>query len=177
MWSTVEEYAILAPKRPRTPRNSRLSENCICCIRIPSSLSNLAGLRLRNKCSTCSPDTIVFEQFMWSTVEEYSVLIPIRSLGILFGSRLLRCGCPGSPRRSYIYKLPINRPSGHILVLVIVLVILVFIIQFLYKSIVLVLVLSLLSRHRRRRLCLHRQLLSSGPGIGNRESGIGASLH
>ena len=78
-------------------------------------MSNSAGLRLRNKCSTCSPDTIVFEQFMWSTVEEYSVLIPIRSLGILFGSRLLRCGCPGSTRRSYIYKLPINRPSGRIL--------------------------------------------------------------
>ena len=28
---------------------------------------------------------------MWSTVEEYSVLIPIRSLGILFGSQPLRC--------------------------------------------------------------------------------------
>ena len=34
---------------------------------------------------------MVFEQFTWSTVEEYSVLIPIRSLGILFGSRPLRC--------------------------------------------------------------------------------------
>ena len=31
-------------------------------------------------------------------------------------------GCPGSPwgRRSYIFKLPINRPSGHILIIGIV---------------------------------------------------------
>ena len=62
---------------------------------------------------------------MWSTVEEYSVLIPIRSLGILFGSRLLRCGCPGSTRRSYIYKLPINRPSGHMLIIMIIIMIII----------------------------------------------------
>ena len=63
----------------------------MCVIRIPLSLTNLIGLRLESKCGTCPPDTIVFEQFMWSTVEEHSMLIPTRSLGILFGSRLLRC--------------------------------------------------------------------------------------
>ena len=55
------------------------------------SLGGSIGLRLGRKCGTCPPATIVFERFMWSTIEEYSVLIPIRSLGILFGSRLLRC--------------------------------------------------------------------------------------
>ena len=44
-------------------RNSRLSENCTCGIRIPASLSNLMCLRLGRKCGRCPPDTIVFEQF------------------------------------------------------------------------------------------------------------------
>ena len=29
------------------------------------------GLQLGKQCVTCPPDTIVFEQYKWSTVEEY----------------------------------------------------------------------------------------------------------
>ena len=126
------------------------------CVQIPSSLRFSCGLRLRSmrfwlphaspdflklqafwKLHLLRQDTIVFEQFSWSTVEEQMwhlssryhrlwaihvvygrgvlTMIPTWSLVVLFGSRLLWGGCRRSTRRSYIHKLPINRPSGRIL--------------------------------------------------------------